>query len=115
MLDDLDLIAVGDDAAAGADANVGVAAEVLATLDGFEEEAFGGLILLSSAHALWGGEAEEGGDGGFEVGGEGAVERDEGVGAAEAQELGALGLRRPHGGQGTGLESEGTGYRLPLC
>ena len=66
MLGDLDLVAVGDDAAAGADADVGVTAEVLATFNGFEEKAL----------RLGGGEAEKGGDGSFKVRGEGAVERD---------------------------------------
>ena len=88
VLGDLDLVAVGDDAAAGADADVGVAAEVLAAFDGFEEEALG----LRRQR-----EAEEGGDGRFEVGSEGAVERDEGVGAREAEEVGAFGQRRAHG------------------
>jgi hypothetical protein len=92
VLSELDVGTVGDDAAARTDANVGVAAEVLAAFDGFEEEA---LRLCS-------GDAEEGGDGGFEVGGEGAVERDEGVGTGEAQELGAFGMGRPHGRQGIG-------------
>jgi hypothetical protein len=92
VLGELDVGAVGDDAAAGTDADVGVAAEMLAAFDGFEEET----LRLGS------GNAEEGGDGGFEVGGEGAVERDEGVGTGEAQELGAFGMGRPHGRQGIG-------------
>ena len=41
VLGDLDLVAVGDDAAAGANADVGVAAEVLAAFDRFEQEALG--------------------------------------------------------------------------
>ena len=87
VLGDFDGIAVRDNAAAGADADVGVAAEMLAAFDGFEEETLG----------LGSGDAEKGGDGGFEVGGEGAVERDEGMGAGEAQELGAFGMGWPHG------------------
>ncbi len=87
VLGDLDLVAVGDDAAAGADADVGVAAEVLAAFDGFEEEALG----------FGRGETEEGGDGRFEVGGERAVERDERVRARKAEEVGAVGQRGTHG------------------
>ena len=77
VLGDFDGCPVRDDAAAGADADVGVAAEVFAAFDGFEEETLG----------LGCGEAEEGGDGGFEVGGEGAVERDEGVCGGEPLEV----------------------------
>ena len=96
---------MGDDAAAGADADVGVAAEVLAAFDGFEEETLG----------LGSGDAEKGGDGGFEVGSEGAVERDEGVGAGEAEELGAFGMGRPHGSrvQGAGYRVQRTALRRP--
>jgi hypothetical protein len=80
------LVTVGDDAAAGADADVGVAAEALAAFNRFEEKALG----------LGGGEAEEGRDWGFKVRGEGAVERNERVGASEAQEFRANGKRRAH-------------------
>ena len=58
-----------DHALVGADADEGVAADVLAAFDGFEEEGFG----------FSGGDAEESGDGGFEVGGDDAVDGDERV------------------------------------
>ncbi len=72
-----------NDLAEGADADEGVAADFFSLLDGFEEEGFGLLV----------GEAQKGGDRGFEVSGERAVERHQGVGAGELQECGAAGER----------------------
>ena len=92
VLGDFNLVAVGDEAAAGSDADVGVAAEVLAAFDGFEEKALG----------LGSGQAKEGGDRSFKVRSEGAVERDEGVGTSEAE-----GTRRERAGRGAWK----TGYR----
>jgi hypothetical protein len=86
VLDDFYIGPMGDDAAAGTDTDVGVAAEVFTAFDGLKEEAFG----------LGGGEAKEGGDGSFKVGGQCAIERDEGMGAGQAQELGASGMGWPH-------------------
>ncbi len=53
------LRAAGDHLLVGLDADEGVAADVLAAFDGFEQEGFG----------LCGGDAKESGDGGLEVGG----------------------------------------------
>ena len=63
----------------GLDADEGVAADVLAAFDGFEEEGLG------FGEPSGAGDAEEGGDGGLEVGGEGAVDGHEGVRAGEAR------------------------------
>jgi hypothetical protein len=81
-----DGVATGGDFLVGLDANEGIAADVLAAFYGFEEE---GLGLRLSVALL--GDAEEGGDRGFEVGGDGAVDRDEGVGAGEFAEVGGGG------------------------
>ena len=74
---DLDGAAARDELAIGLDADEGVAAEVFASFDGFEDEAFG-LVC---------GKAQESGDGSLEIGREGAVERDQCMGACEAQEF----------------------------
>ena len=63
---DFDRFSPGDDFLVGADADEGVAADAFAAFDRFEHEAFGFAF----------GEAEEGGDGGFEIGGQAAVDRD---------------------------------------
>ena len=67
----------GDDLLVRLDADEGIAAHVLAALDGLEQEGFGLVV----------GDAEEGRDGGFQVGGDGAVDGHQGVFAAEAKEL----------------------------
>jgi len=78
-------------AAAGTDADVGVAAEMLAASTDSRRN-------TRARQRRRGGRRRPG----FEVGGEGAVERDEGVGTGEAQELGAFGMDRPHERTGIG-------------
>ena len=73
-----DGVAAGGHAFIGVDADEGVAADVLAAFYGFEEEGLGGVV----------GDAEEGGDGGFQVCGDGAENGDEGVGLRELLEGG---------------------------
>ena len=73
---DLDRLSPGDDFLVGANADEGVAAYAFATFDGLEHEALGFAF----------GEAQEGGDGGFQIGGETAVDGDEGVCGGESFE-----------------------------
>ena len=61
---------------------------VLAAFDGFEQEGLG----------LVGGDAQEGGDGSFEVGGHAASDRNEGMGARELGEF--VEVRRGWGARG---------------
>lgn len=78
---DGDGAAAGDDALEGLETDEGIAANLLAAFDGLEEETF----------AFGPGGAEEGGDGGFEVGGEDAADGDEGVVPGEGEEVLAVG------------------------
>jgi hypothetical protein len=75
-----DGVAARDHLLVGVDADEGVAPDVLAAFDAFEEEGFGRFV----------GDAEEGGDGSLEVGGDGAVDRDQGVGFGDALEGGLI-------------------------
>ena len=75
------LLSARDHLLIGLDADEGIAADVLAAFDRFEQEGFG----------LLGGDAEEGGDGRLEVGGDGSVDRDQRVLAAELEEVGGGG------------------------
>ena len=94
-------LAACGDGLVGLEADKGPAGDVLAAFDRLEEE---GLRLLAR-------DAEEGGDGGFEVGGHRAEDGNEGVGAGEFGEGGAGGRggRVRHGGYryGNGSVSEG--------
>jgi hypothetical protein len=67
----------GSHGAEGPDADEGIAADGLAAFDGFQQEGLG----------LVGGDAQEGGDGGFEVGRHGAGDGNQGVGAREFGEI----------------------------
>ena len=78
---DGDLAAARDDALEGREADEGVAADLLAAFDRLQQEAL----------ALRPGRAQEGRDRGFEVGGQGAADGDEGVGAGQLQESMRLG------------------------
>ncbi len=78
---DLDRFSPRDDFFVWADADEGVAAYAFAALDGLEHEAFRFAC----------GETEEGGDWGFEVGCEAAVDGDEGVSGGESLEVFACG------------------------
>ena len=76
----------------GLDADEGVAADAFAALDGLEEEGFGlfGVAVgagVGAAGAVSSGETQEGAYRGFEIGDEGAVDRDEGVLAGEGAEV----------------------------
>jgi len=82
VLGEFNFAAVRDDAAAGANSDVGVAAKMFAAFDGFEEKALG----------FSGCEAEEGRNRRFEIGGKRAIERHERMRASEAKKLGAGGL-----------------------
>ena len=75
--------AAGDHLLVRLDADEGVAADAFAAFDGLQQEGLG----------LFGGEAQEGGDGGFEVGRDGAVDGHERVGLREGFEVAGGGDR----------------------
>ena len=71
------LLSARDHLLVGLDADKGIAADVFSAFDGFEQEGFGFL----------GCDAEERGDRGLEVRGDGSVDRDQRVLPAQLQEV----------------------------